>query len=65
MSRKNFGLSPAASDLGLGDMLREQVADQTDEERRRRLARMQQQALTPASAGSAIADLLGGMRAFS
>lgn len=65
MNSKNLGFSQAATDLGLGDMLRQQVEDETDDERKKRMARMQQQALTPAGSGSAVMDLLGGMRAFS
>lgn len=42
-SAKNTGLSPASTDLGLGDMLQQQTEDETDEERRRRLANMQRQ----------------------
>lgn len=32
------GLSPAASDLGLGDMLQQQVQGETDEQRKKRMA---------------------------
>ena len=35
------GLSPAGTDLGLGDMLGQQVADETEEMRKKRLAQMQ------------------------
>lgn len=31
-------LSPAATDLGLGDMLRPQLEDETEEQRRKRMA---------------------------
>lgn len=39
------GLSPAASDLGLGGGLADQVADDVEEERKKRLARQQQMSL--------------------
>jgi hypothetical protein len=35
-----IGLSPAGTQLGLGELLRGQVADETDELRRKRLAQM-------------------------
>jgi hypothetical protein len=47
-----FGnLSPAGTALGLGDMLRQQVGAETDEERerKRRLAQMQQRGMSPAA----------------
>lgn len=34
-------LSPAVADLGLGGMLGEQVSDETEEMRRKRMAQMQ------------------------
>jgi hypothetical protein len=49
-------LSPAAGDLGLGDMLSQQVANETDEQRKKRMAQMQQDKnLSPAAI-----SLLGG-----
>jgi hypothetical protein len=49
-------LSGAASDLGLGDMLGQQVSAETDEQRRKRLAQMQQDKnMSPAAI-----SLLGG-----
>ncbi len=36
-SVKNFGLSPAATDLGLGADLSSQVGQETDEQRKKRL----------------------------
>ena len=38
-------LGPAASDLGMGDALRSQVKDETDEERKKRMREAQQRAL--------------------
>jgi hypothetical protein len=58
------GLMPigaAASDLGLGDMLGQQVQDETDEQRRKRLQQLRdQQMLGPA--GSLAATSLFGPR---
>jgi len=49
-------LSGAASDLGLGDMLSQQVGAETDEQRRKRMAQMQQDKnMSPAAI-----SLLGG-----
>lgn len=54
------GLSPAGADLGLGDMLSQQVAGETEEERKKRMAQIkQQQALGPA--GSLAVTSLFGM----
>lgn len=39
------GLSPAVQSLGLGDALAQQVQDETDEERKRRLSRQQQMSM--------------------
>lgn len=48
-SAKNAMLSPAATDLGMGDMLQQQVQDETEEQRRRRLLNQQMQsAVNPA-----------------
>lgn len=55
-------LSPASTDLGLGDALSQQVAGETDEQRKKRLAQMQQtQSLGPA--GSMAVTSLFGMSA--
>lgn len=46
----------AASDLGLGDMLSQQVAGETEEQRKKRMAQMQQEkSMSPAAM-----SLLGG-----
>jgi len=37
MSSKNYMLSTAAADLGLGDQLAQQMQDETEEMKRRRL----------------------------
>lgn len=52
VSEKNRGLSPAAADLGLGGVLADQVRDESDEARKKRMREM--------GLGSAAApDLLG------
>lgn len=65
----NTGLSPAASDLGmgLGDMLQDQVAGETDEQRKRRMREQQQAGLMPAGTASSPASLalFGGMGGLS
>lgn len=53
---KNMGLTSAATDLGLGDMLGQQTQDETEDARKKRLAAMQQ-----GIGGGAAMDLLGGM----
>jgi hypothetical protein len=52
----SLNLSGAVNDLGLGDMLGQQVANETEEQRRKRLAQMQQDKnMSPAAI-----SLLGG-----
>lgn len=41
MPAANPGLSPASNDLGLGDMLGGQVKDETEEMRKKRMAKQQ------------------------
>lgn len=49
MPAPNPGLSPAATDLGLGDMLSQQVAGETEEQRKKRMLELKQkQQLGPA-----------------
>lgn len=52
---QNPMMSPAAMDLGLGGMLQDQVAGETDEQRKRRMAEMQQRQMM---GGSAAASML-------
>ncbi len=64
-SAKNFALSPAAVDLGLGDQLTGQLEESVEEQRKKRLmaAKLQQQTqgIGGTMAGGAAADLgLGG-----
>ena len=42
MNQKNIALSPAVSDLGLGDRLRQQMSDE-DEERKKKLLALSRQ----------------------
>ena len=58
MPAPNSQFSSAALDLGLGGQLNQQVQDETDDERRKRMQLMQQQKLGPA--GSLAATTLFG-----
>ena len=61
MANSAFGSGyGGASDLGLGDMLGAQVAGETDEERKKRLAALAAQRNGVGSPMSAIADVFGG-----
>jgi hypothetical protein len=53
-------MSLAAADLGLGGSLAQQVKDETDEDRRKRLLAQRQQLLAGASGDGAVNALLGG-----
>jgi hypothetical protein len=53
------GLSPASESLGLGDRLSQQVAGETEEQRKKRMAQLQQmQSLGPAGSLS-VTSLFG------
>lgn len=54
MSAKNFPLSPAAQDLGLGDMANQQLQDQVEERRKKLIQNSQVGAI-----GSGISSALG------
>lgn len=43
---------PGATDLGLGSTLGQQVADETDEERKKRLLSQTQQRILPGTSGA-------------
>lgn len=62
---KPLGLSPAAADLGLGGLLEQQVAGETDEARKKRMREQQQAGLMPPgtspNASPASLALFGGM----
>lgn len=55
----NPGLSPASNDLGLGDMLSQQVQGETEEQRKKRMAQMQQQQQLGPSGSMAVTSLFG------
>lgn len=63
-SLKTPGVSPAVNDLGLGDMLGQQVGDETEEMRKKRMAQMQARAEMGPSGSPATMALFGaGMSA--
>jgi len=51
----------ASVDLGLGDQLSQQVQDETEEERKKRMAQSQQQSLLGPAGSLAVFSLFGGM----
>jgi hypothetical protein len=55
MNSKNYAISPAATDLGLGDMLSTQLEGETEEAKRKRLLQQQRQA------SPAVMSLFGGL----
>jgi hypothetical protein len=52
---KNFALSPAATELGLGDMLMLQLETETEERRKEALRRRREEVT-----GAAASELFGG-----
>ncbi len=57
-------LSPASTDLGLGSLLTDQVAGETEEQRKKRMQELQQQKLMgPAGSPATLALFGGGMGA--
>jgi hypothetical protein len=53
-------LSPAVADLGLGGMLSEQVSDETEEMRRKRMQQMQMNQTMGPQASLAVKTIFGG-----
>lgn len=53
------GLSAAAGDLGLGGMLRDQVANETEEERKKRMGQLQQAQMLGPEGSLAVNSLFG------
>jgi len=51
----------ASADLGLGGQLGQQVQDETEAERKKRMALMQQQSLLGPAGSLAVTSLFGGM----
>lgn len=58
-SLKNAMISPAASDLGLGDSLQSQLDNQLAERRKRLQQGPAQPGVSPFSSVSSVSDLLG------
>lgn len=52
-------LSPASIALGLGDMLGEQVAEETEETRKKRMLEMKQQQMAGPTGSMAVTSLFG------
>lgn len=52
-------LSPAGVDLGLGDMLGQQVAGETEEARKKRMAELQQKQMLGPAGSLAVTSLFG------
>lgn len=55
----NSGGLGAVGDLGLGDMLGQQVKDETDEQRKKRMAELAQQQSMGATGSMAVTSLFG------
>jgi len=53
--------SAATVDLGLGNMLQQQVAGETEEQRKKRMLALQQRQMFGSSASPAVMSLFGGM----
>lgn len=62
MALPNYSMSPAATDLGLGDMLREQVSEETEEQRKKRM-QQQQSPMGGMNQSPASLALFGGLGA--
>lgn len=54
-------LSPASMALGLGDQLAQQVAGETEEMRKKRMAELQQKQMLGPTGSMAVTSLFGGM----
>jgi hypothetical protein len=52
-------LSPASTDLGLGDALSAQVAGETEEQRKKRMAQLQQQQQMGPAGSLSVTSLFG------
>lgn len=53
------GLTPAGADLGLGDMLSQQAAGETEEQRKKRMAEQQQKQLLGPTGSMSVTSLFG------
>lgn len=65
VSSKNFGLSPAAVDLGLGDALRFQLEDAELERKKKLLAEQRAQKMSGGAYGPATQSLYAGTGSMS
>lgn len=54
------GIPGAASDLGLGGQLNQQVQDETEAERKKRMAQLQQRQMLGPAGSLAVTSLFGG-----
>lgn len=59
MPGMSAGLSPAGADLGLGSTLSQQVLNETEEERKKRMAQIQQQQLLGPAGSMSVTSLFG------
>jgi hypothetical protein len=59
MPMPSNNLSSASADLGLGDQLSQQVAGETEEQRKKRLAQIQQQQQLGPAGSMAVTSLFG------
>lgn len=59
MAGSNMAMPGAVTDLGLGDMLAQQVSGETEEQRKKRLAQMQQQQQLGPAGSLAVTSLFG------
>lgn len=59
LPQNSSGLSPAGSALGLGDTLSEQVAGETEEQRKKRMAQLQQQQQLGPTGSMAVTSIFG------
>jgi hypothetical protein len=59
LASNNPGLSPAADALGLGDLLGQQVAGETEEQRKKRMLEMQQRQQLGPTGSLAVTSLFG------
>ena len=60
MSMPGMSVPGAAADLGLGGALGQQVQDETEEQRKKRMAQMQQQQMLGPAGSLAVTSLFGG-----
>ncbi len=60
MAMPGMSVPGAASDLGMGGALGQQVAGETDEERRKRMQIMQQQQMLGPAGSLAVNSIFGG-----